>query len=123
MSSSTAEAHATPTESNPRTPATPRDALATLTRPHPTVWVITVTVGEDNRMTGDAMDEVSRHLDTAESEWREAGGGKTGSEVGGALVLTSGNPKFFCNGLGLPEQNVEGFMLSESPSLWTALTW
>lgn len=83
--------------------------LTSLTRPHPVVWQITMSAGPDNRATREVLDQISQHLDTVEAEWRRGGCGA------GALIVTSSLPKFFCNGLGMPEKNMEVFVYSECP--------
>ena len=80
--------------------------LTTLTRPHPTVWQISLSSAPDNRLTPEMLSSLTTHLDIVEAEWRRSGGGtssdpKKRGEHGGAgsLVLTSDCPKFFSNGL------------------------
>lgn len=81
------------------------DSLTSLSRPQPTVWQITLQSPPDNRLSPALLAELSKHLDTVESEWRSQGGGqrdldKRGKFGGaGALVITSAFPKFFSNGL------------------------
>ena len=81
-------------------------APTTLTRPHPTVWQISLSSPPDNRLTPELLASLASHLDIVEAEWRRSGGGsssdpkKRGEHAGaGALVLTSGCAKFFSNGL------------------------
>lgn len=76
----------------------------TLARPHADVWLVAIYDPPDNRLTAGAMRQLSKHLDTVEMVWREENRGGRGSRSrrGGALVLTSANPKFFCNGLAMP---------------------
>ena len=76
----------------------------TLTRPHRSIWQITLSSPPDNRLTPSLLSSLSSQLDTVESEWRSTGEGpgdpgKGGHYGPGALVLTSGCERFFCNGL------------------------
>ena len=78
----------------------------TLTRPHPTVWQISLTSRPDNRLTPPLLASLQANLDIVEEEWRRSGGGSSRDPKGrgkhggaGALVLTSECPRFFSNGL------------------------
>lgn len=79
----------------------------TLTRPRPTVWQIALTSPPDNRLVPALISELSDALDAVEMEWRQAGGGQVdpkkredyAGKGAGAVVFTSGLPKFFSNGL------------------------
>ena len=77
-----------------------------VSRPHPTVWQITLSSPPDNRLTPTLLRSLSSNLDTVEAEWRRSGGGvhpdpKNRGQHGGAgaLILTSDCGKFFSNGL------------------------
>lgn len=94
------------------------EALATLTRPTPVVWVLRLHNGEDNRLTANvfqnvlmpALDAVERDWRTS---WRAAKKGKGGLRVegGGALVITGTGDKFFSNGFHFEETlTIPGFM-------------
>jgi len=80
--------------------------LATLTHPTPTLWVIELHNGADNRLTFHFIDEaVMPLLDQVEKDWRTAyrAAQKTPDRKGaeGALVIVGNRSqdKFFSNGL------------------------
>jgi enoyl-CoA hydratase/carnithine racemase len=99
-------------------PADERTHIA-LTRPHPDVWLASLYAPPDNKLTATAMKQLSAVLDTVEAEWRQGEGESPGR--GGAFVLTSSNPKFFSNGLGLPANpDLYPRFLSV---LWEGLKW
>ena len=81
-------------------------APTTLSRPHPTVWQISLSSPPDNRLTPTLLASLDANLDIVEAEWRRSGGGvslepkKRGEDGGaGALIITSSIGKFFSNGL------------------------
>ncbi len=81
--------------------------VISVSKPHEVVWQITITSPPDNRITTALLAELGEALDRVEAEWRQSGGGhpqqsKRGKNNGaGALILASGCPKFFSNGLDL----------------------
>ncbi|KAK4688468.1 hypothetical protein P7C73_g1659, partial [Tremellales sp. Uapishka_1] len=72
----------------------PPPALITLSHPHPTIHLLTLSSAPDNRLTPAFLAELAAHLDTIEALWR--GGDQ---KAGGAVVITSDQGKFFSNGL------------------------
>lgn len=115
------------------TPSDPNATEVVLTRPHRDVWMATVYAPPDNKMTAGAMRQLHNCLDTAEAEWRsERAQAQTNGQRGAAFVLTSSNPKFFCNGLGLPSNPdaVPGFITRRyccqrrlTIETWETLKW
>ena len=85
--------------------------LTVLTRPHSTVWQITLNVRPDHRLTPDLLSSLSSNLDEIEAQWRTQSGkrdtlgpgsssDKWGEDKGaGAVILTGGDGRFFSNGL------------------------
>jgi len=84
--------------------------LVTLSRPHPTVWQLTLNSPPDNRLTPDLLNCLGGHLDTIEAEWRRASGKRDqsgpmsdpntfGEHKGAGAVILTGQDKFFSNGL------------------------
>ncbi|QRV90228.1 enoyl-CoA hydratase/isomerase family protein [Ceratobasidium sp. AG-Ba] len=90
----------------PRTLAAGEDGMATLTRPTPSLWVLRMHSGADNRISSKMCSEVLLPaLETVELEWRSiwsaAKRNKTGVKEGaeGGFVITGTGDKFFSNGL------------------------
>ncbi|KAG9121584.1 hypothetical protein FRC07_002403 [Ceratobasidium sp. 392] len=90
----------------PRTLPAGEDGMATLTHPTPSLWVLRMHSGVDNRITSKMCSDVLvPALDTVEREWRSvwraAKRNKTGVKEGaeGGFVITGTGDKFFSNGL------------------------
>jgi len=80
--------------------------LLTLTNPSPSVWIIELHNGQDNRLTDVLVDDgLKPALDTVErhwrEEWRESKKSKDKARGKGALIIVGkrGQDKFFSNGL------------------------
>ncbi|KAF7327455.1 Acid protease [Mycena kentingensis (nom. inval.)] len=92
----------------------PKDApLATLTQPKPTLWVIELHNGQDNRLTPALVNALNSLLDTVELKWRAQwravpADSKDRSAASGALILVGrkDQDKFFSNGLVLLQSPV-----------------
>lgn len=106
-------------------------APTTLSRPHPTVWQISLSSPPDNRLTPTLLASLDANLDIVEAEWRRSGGGvslepkKRGEHGGaGALIITSSIGKFFSNGLDYEKSSKDNnFFPGESRhpfQLWNA---
>ncbi|KAG6854391.1 putative secondary metabolism biosynthetic enzyme [Blastosporella zonata] len=85
------------------------DPLLTLTHPKPSLWIIELHNGVDNRLTHALIDRgLKPALDTVERDWREQwrlaqqSTDKTGGK--GALIIVGrrDQDKFFSNGLDFP---------------------
>lgn len=84
--------------------------LTVLSRPHPTVWQITLSAPPDNRLTTKLLDSLTDNLDIIEAEWRRASGKRDqqgpmsdpktfGEHKGAGAVIITGQDRFFSNGL------------------------
>ncbi|KAF8969252.1 ClpP/crotonase-like domain-containing protein [Flammula alnicola] len=106
--------------------------LLTLTHPKPSLWIIELHNGQDNRLTHELINKaVMPALDTVEREWREqrrsaletknAEGGK------GALIIVGkrDQDKFFSNGLDFANSSKDPnfFQLTFDPMLVRLLTF
>ncbi|WWD05476.1 hypothetical protein V865_003553 [Kwoniella europaea PYCC6329] len=104
-----------------------------LSRPSSNTWQISLSSPPDNRLTPELLSEFSSALDQVESQWREVGGGKPlpkqregyEGKGAGALVVTSGNKKFFSNGLDWERSlKIKNFFEELfDPVMWRLLTF
>ncbi|KAH7341635.1 ClpP/crotonase-like domain-containing protein [Rhizoctonia solani] len=102
----------------PRTLAAGENGMATLTHPTPTIWVLRLHSGPDNRLTNKmCLDVLIPAFDVVENEWRSvwraAKRDKTGAKEGaeGGFVITGTGDKFFSNGLDYQDAiSQPGFM-------------
>lgn len=111
LSSATPQHQIHPTQHPLLRPAMPPSRPpTTLSRPHPTIWQITLTSPPDNRLTPSFLHSLAQNLDTIESEWRLSSGTRDeqgpmsdpktwGEGKGAGAVVITGEGKFWSNGL------------------------
>jgi len=82
------------------------EPLLTLTNPNPSLWIIELHHGQDNRLTDVLIDDALKHaLDAVErhwrEQWRESVKSKDKTKGKGALIIVGkrSQDKFFSNGL------------------------
>ncbi|KAG5636065.1 putative secondary metabolism biosynthetic enzyme [Sphagnurus paluster] len=106
--------------------------LITLTHPKPSLWVIELHNGQDNRLTADLVDHgLKPALDAVERHWREqwraAQSAKDKSGGKGALIIVGrkNQDKFFSNGLDFANvvSNPNFFPMTFNPLLSRLLTF
>jgi len=110
----------------------PQEPLLTVTHPKPSLWVIELHNGQDNRLTSTLIDHALKPaLDIVErgwrDQWRAAQKAKDQSGGKGALIIVGrrDQDKFFSNGLDF--QNIIGdanfFPVTFNPLLTRLLTF
>lgn len=113
-------------------PVGTHEPILTVTNPKPTLWVIELHNGDDNRLTVDMIDRALKPaLDVVEKHWREQwkaaqkAQGKEGAK--GALIIIGNlsQEKFFSNGFDLPSvlSNPNFFSCTCNPFLARLLTF
>jgi enoyl-CoA hydratase/carnithine racemase len=108
------------------------DPLLTLTNPKPSIWIIELHNGEDNRLTPTLVDQAFKPaLDVVERHWREqwraAKEAKDNKAGGGSLIIVGkrSQDKFFSNGLDFQNvlKNPNFFSATFNPLLARILTF